>query len=55
MAASAVGDAAAQAGIALHELTTVGSSLEEVYLSMTADEVEYRSAAPVAVHEGTLA
>ena len=55
MAASAVGDAAAHAGIALHELTTVGSSLEEVYMSMTADEVEYRSAAPVVVHEGTLA
>jgi ABC-2 type transport system ATP-binding protein len=42
--APAVGEIAAGAGIALHELTTVGSSLEEVYLSMTADDVEYRSA-----------
>ncbi len=41
--AAAIGDIAAGAGIALHELTTVGSSLEEVYLSMTADDVEYRS------------
>jgi ABC-2 type transport system ATP-binding protein len=45
--APTVGEAAAGAGIALHELTTVGSSLEEVYMSMTADEVEYRSTAPV--------
>ncbi|MFD1722302.1 ABC transporter ATP-binding protein [Amnibacterium endophyticum] len=45
LAASAVGDLAASAGIALHELTTVGSSLEEVYMSMTADDVEYRSSA----------
>ncbi|GAA2754484.1 ABC transporter ATP-binding protein [Amnibacterium kyonggiense] len=55
MDAAAVGDAAAAAGIALHELTTVGSSLEEVYMSMTADEVEYRSAAPAAVTEGSRA
>jgi ABC-2 type transport system ATP-binding protein len=53
--APAVGEAAAAAGIALHELTTVGSSLEEVYMSMTADEVEYKSAAHVAETEGSLA
>ena len=53
--APAVGDVAAAAGIALHELTTVGSSLEEVYMSMTADEVEYRSSAPVAETERSLA
>jgi ABC-2 type transport system ATP-binding protein len=47
MDAPAVGDAAAAAGIPLHELTTVGSSLEEVYMSMTADEVEYKSAPAV--------
>ena len=54
LAAPAVGEAAAQAGIALHELTTVGSSLEEVYMSMTADEVEYKSVSPVAETEGSL-
>jgi ABC-2 type transport system ATP-binding protein len=53
--AAAVGDAAAAAGIPLHELTTVGSSLEEVYMSMTADEVEYKSVSPVAETEGSLA
>jgi ABC-2 type transport system ATP-binding protein len=53
--AAAIGETAAGAGIALHELTTVGSSLEEVYMAMTADEVEYRSAAPVAETEGSLA
>jgi ABC-2 type transport system ATP-binding protein len=53
--AAAVGDTAAAAGIPLHELTTVGSSLEEVYLSMTEDEVEYRSASSVAEPEGSLA
>jgi ABC-2 type transport system ATP-binding protein len=55
LAAPAVGEAAAQAGIALHELTTVGSSLEEVYMSMTADDVEYRSGAPVREVEGSVA
>lgn len=43
--ASTIGDLAAAASIALHELKTVGSSLEEVYMAMTADDVEYRSAA----------
>lgn len=43
--AAAIGDLAAAAGIALHELTTVSSSLEEVYMTMTDDDVEYRSAA----------
>jgi ABC-2 type transport system ATP-binding protein len=49
--APAIGDAAAAAGIALHELTTVGSSLEEVYMSMTADDVEYRSGTTAAQTE----
>ena len=41
--AADIGEIAAAAGISLHELTTVGSSLEEVYMAMTADDVEYRS------------
>ena len=41
--AAAVGETGRSGGIPLHELTTVGSSLEEVYMSMTADDVEYRS------------
>ncbi len=39
-----VGDAAASAGVALHELVALSGSLEDAYLSLTADEVEYRSA-----------
>ena len=40
-----IGDAAARAGIALHELTPVRASLEDAFLSLTRDEVVYRSEA----------
>ncbi|WP_291377955.1 ATP-binding cassette domain-containing protein [Demequina sp.] len=43
--AEQVGDAAASAGLSLHELTPVSSSLEDAYLQLTADEVEYHSTA----------
>ena len=38
-----VGEAAAQAGIVLHELTPINASLEEAYLALTQDDVEYRT------------
>jgi ABC-2 type transport system ATP-binding protein len=41
--AEQVGDVAASAGLPLHELTPVGSSLEDAYLQLTAEEVEYHS------------
>jgi len=41
--AAQIGEAAAQSGIVLHELTPVSASLEEAYLELTQDEVEYRS------------
>ena len=41
--APGIGDAAAAAGIPLHELTPVDASLEEAYLELTHDEVEYHS------------
>lgn len=41
--APTIGDAAARAGIALHELTPVGASLEEAYLELTQNDVEYHS------------
>lgn len=41
--AEQIGDTAAAAGLPLHELTPVGSSLEDAYLQLTADEVEYHS------------
>jgi ABC-2 type transport system ATP-binding protein len=52
-----IGDAAAAAGIALHELTQVRGSLEDAYLQLTADEVEYHSTAvgsPAPALEGAL-
>jgi len=44
--AEQIGDAAAAAHLTLHELTPLSGSLEEAYMSLTADEVEYRSDAP---------
>ena len=41
--AESVGEVAAAAGVVLHELTPVAGSLEDAYLSLTADEVEYHS------------
>jgi ABC-2 type transport system ATP-binding protein len=38
-----IGEAAARAGIVLHELTPIGASLEEAYLALTHDDVEYRA------------
>jgi len=50
-----IGDAAARAGIALHELTPVSASLEEAYMQLTQDDVEYHAggapAAPVTSQE----
>ena len=42
--APVIGDAAAAASIPLHELVPLRGSLEDAYLQLTADEVEYRSA-----------
>ncbi|MEE4024369.1 ABC transporter ATP-binding protein [Gordonia sp. PKS22-38] len=41
-----VGDIAAHAGIALHELTGATASLEEVFMSMTAGAVQYQGGGP---------
>ncbi len=41
--APAIGEAAAAAGIALHELTPVRGSLEDAFMSLTQDTVEYHS------------
>jgi ABC-2 type transport system ATP-binding protein len=38
----AIGDAAARAGVALHELSAQQVSLESAFLELTADAVEYR-------------
>jgi ABC-2 type transport system ATP-binding protein len=41
--AQAIGEAAAAARIVLHELTPVKGSLEDAYMSLTADSIEYHS------------
>jgi ABC-2 type transport system ATP-binding protein len=45
LVAAQIGDAAARAGIVLHELTPVEASLEDAYLELTQDTVEYHSEA----------
>lgn len=44
LAASRIGDIAADRGIPLHELTPTTGSLEDAYLALTGDAVEYRTA-----------
>ena len=51
LSAEEIGDRAALAGLALHELTPVQASLEDVFMNLTHDSVEYRSEEPV--HAGT--
>jgi ABC-2 type transport system ATP-binding protein len=41
--AAVIGDLAAANGVVLHELTPVAASLEDAYMSLTADAVEYHS------------
>jgi ABC-2 type transport system ATP-binding protein len=46
MATDKVGDIAFDRGIRLHELTAVRASLEEAFMELTADSVEYRAEVP---------
>jgi ABC-2 type transport system ATP-binding protein len=48
ISAVAIGDLAAAEGIALHELSPQEASLEEAYMELTHDSVEYRSGEPAA-------
>jgi ABC-2 type transport system ATP-binding protein len=41
--AAAVGDLAASLGIPVHELTSRTGSLEDAYLALTGESVEYKS------------
>ena len=43
MAVEKVGDIAFEKGIRLHELATIRASLEEAFMELTADSVEYRA------------
>jgi ABC-2 type transport system ATP-binding protein len=51
MSTEQVGDLAFAEGIRLHELSTVRASLEEAFMELTADSVEYRADVPG--HEAT--
>jgi ABC-2 type transport system ATP-binding protein len=46
LTAAQVGEAAAAGGVALHELTPEQASLEEAFMRLTGDAVEYRAAVP---------
>jgi ABC-2 type transport system ATP-binding protein len=46
LSAAQVGDAAAEAGIALHELTPHEASLEEAFMELTSGEIEFAAEAP---------
>ncbi|WP_285700058.1 ATP-binding cassette domain-containing protein [Actinomadura sp. NBRC 104412] len=48
-----IGEAAAAHGIPLHEVTPRGASLEEAYIRLTADSVEYRAGASSDAARGT--
>jgi ABC-2 type transport system ATP-binding protein len=41
---AAIGDLAAAHGLVIHELTTQNASLEEAFMELTCDDVEYRAA-----------
>jgi ABC-2 type transport system ATP-binding protein len=46
MTADTIGDVAFDKGIRLHELTTLRASLEEAFMELTGDSVEYRAGIP---------
>ena len=59
LTAAQVGDLAFDHGVRLHELTVVRASLEEAFMELTADSVEYRAGEapveqPVQVSEGVI-
>ena len=49
----AIGDLVGKSGLLLHELTLVRSSLEDAFMTLTADSVEYAATAPTTTTAGT--
>jgi ABC-2 type transport system ATP-binding protein len=47
LSTAAIGELAARHALVLHELTPVRASLEEAFMDLTRDEVEFRSIAPL--------
>ena len=48
MDAAAIGELAAAHGVVLHELTPQRASLEEAFMELTSDSVEYHASGAVA-------
>jgi ABC-2 type transport system ATP-binding protein len=44
LGAATIGDLAGAQGIVLHELATLGASLEDAFMDLTRDSVDFRSA-----------
>ena len=55
LTAEQVGEAAAAHGIVLHELTPLQASLEEAFMELTRDEIEYKAAERLTVELGKVA
>jgi ABC-2 type transport system ATP-binding protein len=51
ISAREIGEQAAGAGIVLHELTSIGASLEDAYMALTQNEVEYRAGGSAELQE----
>ena len=47
--AARIGDLALESGVALHELSPVQASLEEVFMDLTSDMVDYHGQTPLEV------
>ena len=47
--AAAVGELVGRSGLLLHELTLVRSSLEDAFMTLTADSVEYHASTPAGI------
>jgi ABC-2 type transport system ATP-binding protein len=41
--AAAIGDLAAAHGVTLHELATQGASLEDAFMDLTSESIEFRT------------
>jgi ABC-2 type transport system ATP-binding protein len=50
LASDAIGDLAAAQGITLHELATQHASLEDAFMELTHDSVQYRSKSDIATN-----
>ena len=47
--AGSIGELVGKNGLYLHELTLVRSSLEDAFMTLTADSVEYHAATPAGI------